>query len=246
MNALIIGKSGTGKTRSCQTLPGHKVGQIFDPGGERSIRLDLKQYDPGDGPVLVKETVELDETTVQFINYAALPTQIQSGYALSMRYLQKKRQIDLAIADANPIFDSPDINSIFVDGLTGMGQAVHAAVFQSGPKNTFEAWNQAMEKVLEYYEVGCGRYDKHFILLAHVQTEKDELEGTIKQEPLIFGKKLPGNLIRIFDTVFLSVYLDEKYMWVTRPTAQCDFLGTRMRDDLPEIIPQDFRLLLEG
>ena len=76
--------------------------------------------------------------------------------------------------------------------------------------------------------------------------EKDELSGRIKEGPLVFGKALPGRLIALFDSRFQSAFSGDTYFWLTKPTPLMATIGSRLYDDLPERITQDYEALFNG
>jgi hypothetical protein len=88
--------------------------------------------------------------------------------------------------------------------------------------------------------------NKLFILMCHVSTDKDELTGRVKEQPLVYGKRLPDELLALFSNVFRTGHKLGKYLWYTRPQPLFQSIGSRLYDNMPEIIEQDFDALLTG
>lgn len=245
---LILGESGTGKTRSLTTLPGSLFVAEFDPSGERSIRRELKYYDPGDADKIIED--ELTEKQAAIIRYLSISKSITKNFRLDDRWLGQKRIMDLFILDVNQLLTGDNsIRNIAVDPLTGLSRIAKGACFATaGTKGpTFKDWDLFAEKVLEVVEVSQGYEAKNFILTAHIQTEKDAITEAIKESPYADGKKIPKTLIQAFDIVYQAMYRGGEYVWRTKPTETMQSIRNRLidGDELGEYIPQDFGKLLD-
>jgi hypothetical protein len=97
---------------------------------------------------------------------------------------------------------------------------------------------------------GIGK--KTLVMLAHFQTERDEITGRGRQVPQVWGKSLPQDILKWFSTIFQTVTNPDGkggtiYNWRTKPEGLVESLGGRppFADNLPVIIPQDFKALFE-
>ncbi len=245
---LILGQSGTGKTRSLTTLPGTLVVSEFDPSGERSIRRSLRYFEPGDAD----QIAELDDFTdkdAAVIRYLSIAKIVTKDYKLDAKYLNHKRMLDLYILDTNVLITKADnIQNIACDPLTGLSKVAKGAIFAgAGTKGpTFRDWDLFAEKVLEICEVCQGYESKNFIMTAHLQTEKDAITEAIIQTPYAEGQKISRTIMQAFDVVYLAVYRDGQYVWRTKPTETLQSIRNRLidGDDVPDYIPQNFTDLL--
>lgn len=96
-------------------------------------------------------------------------------------------------------------------------------------------------------------FGKNFVMTAHLQSETDQVTGRGRVVPQVWGKDLPSDIPKKFSEVFQTQTMSNPktsggvdYMWLTKPDGFVNFLGSRLRDDLPRIIPQDFAKLAEG
>ena len=244
---LILGGSGTGKTRSLSTVPGTLHVAEFDPSGERSIRRQFKYFEPGDADQIVD--AELTDKDASIIRYLSIAKTITKEYRLSARQLMQKRMLDLFILDTNMLLTGENnIRNIAVDPLTGLSRVAKGAIWASaGAKGaTWRDWDLFAEKILEIVEVSQGYDQKNFILTAHLQTEQDGITEAIKETPYADGQKIPRTITQAFDIVYQSMYRDGNYVWRTKPTETLQSIRNRLIDgnDLPEYIDQDFTKLL--
>lgn len=259
---LILGESGTGKTRSLTTLPGNLFVAEFDPSGERSIRRRLHYYEPGDANKIAdnepgtdakgnKLEDGLSSTEAAIIRYLSISKTITKNFRLDDRWLGQKRIMDLFILDVNLLLTGDNnIQNVVVDPLTGLSRIAKGACFATaGTKGpTFKDWDLFAEKVLEIAEVSQGYEAKNFVLTAHIQTEKDAITEAIKESPYADGKKIPRTLMQAFDVIYQAMYRDGKYVWRTKPTETLQSIRNRLvdGDELPEYIDQDFSKLLSA
>lgn len=246
---LILGESGTGKTRSLTTLPGTLAVAEFDPSGERSIRRELRYIDPGDANTIDEMDPPLADTDAAIFRYLSINTTIGKDFRMDNRWMNYNRMYTLYLLDMNYLLvNSKTVKNVVCDPLTGLSRVAKGACFaNAGTKGpTFKDWDLFAEKCLEIIEVSQSVEEKNFIMTAHIQTEKDEITGAIKETPFADGKKLPRTIMQLFDVVYLAVYKDGEYLWRTRPTEMMQSIRNRLVDqeDVPEYIEQDFGKLL--
>lgn len=244
---LIIGVSGTGKSRALGTLPGNLWVAELDPSGERSIRRKPHYFEPGSAEQVAE--AELSQSDVAVTRYLSIQKIITKEYRLDSKQLQQKRMLDLLILDTNVLLTKADnIQNIAIDPLTGLARIAKGAIFsQAGPKGaSFRDWDLFAEKILEICEVCQGYEAKNFILTAHISTEKDAITESIREVPYAEGQKISRTIMQAFDIVYQAVYRDGQYQWRTKPTETMQSIRNRLidGDDLPDYIPQDFGELL--
>lgn len=246
-NAIIIGSPKTGKTRSLDTLPPRRVLFSFDPHGWSALRQPFTLSLPGDfntGLFLVND----EERPTVVIDYAAAQRQVSEGMERAARSFNSGQIYRLFVRDLNAAMTEPTVTSIAIDGLTGMSNVILEAVMALNKRtksNTQADYGDAIEKIAEIVGIAAGN-DKNFVLLCHVQMEKDELSGRIKETPLVYGKALPNRLMALFDSVFQAGFSGDQFYWGTKPTPLMQSIGSRLYDDLPDCITQDFGQLFTG
>jgi hypothetical protein len=79
---------------------------------------------------------------------------------------------------------------------------------------------------------------------AHERAQTAENGGVIGIDPLFTGEQYAASIGKVFSVVLYSQVKGDKYIWRTRPQALVKMGGSRMRDDLPTEIPQDYSLVL--
>jgi len=244
MNVAIIGDSKTGKTYSLNTLVGCTVIFNLDPGGYNSLRRNYDRIEPGTLEATLKE--QHPECIV--IDYCATiaPT-ISDTPGRSGRRAPAEKAYKALIADINVAIMADSVANLVVDGLTGLGELVLNAILalNKRDKAIYEDWGQAIDKLLEIVSV-CASACSTFVMLCHLQTDKDEITGRIKETPLVYGKQLPNKLMALFDNVFAAGYAGTSFFWVTKPQPLMQTIGSRQFDNLPERIHQNFADLFGG
>lgn len=199
LNALLYGDSGTGKTRSLQTLA--SLGKVFvfctDEGGMTTLR-GLPDID--------------------FVYIDSIPT-----YEEALKEFETNRISDYASVACDSLTTISELLMDHVIRLSGRAPASHFAKRPPGAKpgqgillgpNQQDYGNQMtlIQKFISY----MIKLPLHVVFTAHVELNKDELSGRIKGEPMVTGK-LKGRLPLLFDEVYLSCRQSGKYYFRTRP-----------------------------
>lgn len=243
MNICIVGPPKTGKTRSLDTLKGKTVILSSDPDGYEALRRPFKLAEPGSAAALCA-LLSAQECVV--VDYCAIQRQVSSPMTREARAPHGSAQWRLFVPDVNAALQCPDCENIVIDGLTGLSDMVLNAVVvlnKAVNKNNLQAhYGDAIEKIKEIVGVCCASA-KNFVLLAHTALEKDELSGRLVERPLVYGRKLPDELLAMFSTVFRTNVRDKDYGWLTSPTGLMETIGSRSTDALPARIAQDYAVV---
>lgn len=244
MNVMIVGDAKLGKSYSIATLRGCTVVCNLDPGGYTSIRRSVTLAAPGTLELVLRQPHE-DIIVVDYC-MAATPA-ITVSPDRKERHSPGEETYRRLIADINTAIANVDVVNLVIDGLTGLGDVVLNAVLalNKRAKPVYEDWGQSIDKLNEIVSV-CAANRPAFVLLCHIQTDKDEITGRVKESPLVYGKQLPNKLMALFDNVFAAGYSNGRYYWVTRPQPLMPTIGSRAYDDLPERIQQNFSDLFTG
>lgn len=142
---------------------------------------------------------------------------------------------------------------VAVDSLTGLQYNLIDYIVclrgatKSGWMGTDEdVYGKAIEKMKEIIDSFVSlKFD--FILTAHIETEKDAVTGKVLEQPLIYGRKLPGLILSKMDDIYYA-YSDFSsgnlsYWWGTQPQMLLKIIGQRNFDNLPVRVPPDFERL---
>jgi hypothetical protein len=240
----IIGESATGKSYSINSLKCSRVIFNLDPKGYEAYRFDYHDLAPSqlafEGNAILADptaNIVIDYSTT-FSSISPTVTVAQTGFENMFRNF---------VTDANAVPHLPSSTAIVLDGLTGMSRLVLTTVcaLNRRAKPIFEDWGQTISKITEIVQAFVSM-NKLFIMITHVQTDKDEITGRVKEQPLIYGRRLPEELLALFSTKFRTGASKGKFFWYTNPQPLFASIGSRCFDNLPEMIEQNFDSFLLG
>ena len=252
---LIIGPPITGKTRSLGTLPGRTILFNWELEGYLALRVpyvvckSLRDFWK-EGRELKQTTPGVRPTEVIVVDYLVRP-----GSISEMKEVQLDRNHFLNfIKDANSLPEHlEEFDYIGADSLGPFATEALDFIIALNGRNTpqIQDYRDAIKKIMEvlFRIQGLG---KPLIMLAHFQTERDEISGKGRQVPQVWGKDLPQNVLKWFSTILQSIAIPDgkggtSYLWKTKPEGLVESLGGRppFADNLPATIPQDFKALFE-
>ncbi len=102
-----------------------------------------------------------------------------------------------------------------IDGLTGLSRLSRAMTVGYKPIPTQPDWGVMQENVDRLiYKIVMDLFC-HFVLIGHVEPEKDEVSGGVKLYPSTLGRKLGPKLPSYFDDVLYSMRLGTDFLWST-------------------------------
>jgi hypothetical protein len=271
---LLVGSPGSGKTVSAETLEGATVYFSFDPNGWLSLERTpctpetrrmvmegkLKQRTPKKlkfAPTLrgwlADPNNHLERDEILILDYEAKTNKIQTGLTTDWQsdiFIESSTDINL-IAEGKAA--GRGISHGWFDSLTGWQWAVLEAIvrFRGPTKSGYtgtdqDTYGKAIEKIREIVDT-CCHLPIDFIFTAHIQTDKDDLIGRIKEELSIYGKKLPELIASMIDDIYLSSVdmsgVNPQYKWSAHPTDFFKALRTRSFDNLPRVFDANFQKL---
>lgn len=273
-SVLLIGPPGSGKTVALETLPGGVVDFNFDPGGWRSLdrppitseeralivagkkrgRLPKKiLHSPTLREWLAVKENHLNPDEILVLDYEARLNTIQIGKSVAFdNKIFMESATDINELD-KPISQGRGICHIALDSLTWLQWCVLEAIVlfrgptQSGYMGTDQdVYGKAIEKMKEIIDT-CCHLPFDFILTSHIQSDKDDVTGKIKEEISIYGKKLPELIASMIDDIY---YCQEdmssgsaKYVWSAHSQGFLKAMRTRNFDNLPLTFEANFSKL---
>lgn len=174
---LLLGFSGSGKTRFIGTMPSPYIAD-FDDNLNSLIGHDV-EFDPFH--------MNMDDS--------------RKAYADFKKVLSEWRK-------------EPKRGTFCVDSLSRYADAILAWALKENGKNVGGQMTQAdWGKAIAEVKLSLGQITTlpcHVVVTAHYQAEKDEMLGSLRYEPLIFGKSLPGLLPTYFDEVWRMAVIPPK------------------------------------
>jgi hypothetical protein len=273
-SGLLIGPPGSGKTVALETLPCGTVDLSFDPGGWKSLErtpISMEERElintgkkSGRQPkkllfaktlrqwLSIKEN-KLARDEILVIDYDPKVKSIQIGkspFYDSSIFMESAADINEL---EKPIAQNRGICHVCMDSLTWLQWATLEAIVtfrgptQSGYMGTDQdVYGKAIEKMKEIIDTGC-HLPFDFILTAHIQSDKDDVTGKIKEEISIYGKKLPELIASMIDDIY---YCQEdmssgkpKYLWSAHSQGFLKAMRTRSFDNLPLTFEANFTKL---
>ena len=104
---------------------------------------------------------------------------------------------------------------LVIDSLSGLSRASLNAVVGGRPTASQPDWGIAMTQVERLITMLCEGCKCHFVLLAHVEREVDEVQGGVKIMVSTLGKKLAPKFPQLFSDVIMATRQGEKWFWDT-------------------------------
>lgn len=124
--------------------------------------------------------------------------------------------------------------AIVLDGLTGVGIMAMGLVVGSKPVRHQGDWGIAMQLVENIIQKLCTDTQAHFVLIAHIERETDEVLGGSKIMAATLGRKLAPRIPRFFSDVVLADKSGTRFTWSTAAVgADLKARNLRLADGLP-------------
>lgn len=228
---LLMGQPGGGKTYSLASLlkAGMEVFVIFTEQGkeslleaciEQGIPMDNLHWtrvaagSPGFG-ALKKIAKTINRTTQK---------DMQSEKGIDqMKYQQ---MIDL-IGHCENFVDQHGVSYgnatewgnnrvLAIDGLSGINTMCMDLVVGAKPVKTIADWGIAMDAEMRFINQCANSLTAMFVLVAHLELNKDEVEGKIYKYPKVLGNKNTYDFGKHFSDVILATDEGDKFKWSTQ------------------------------
>jgi len=225
LNVLLVGASGSGKTHSIRTLvdAGLEVFVLFtEPGMEvladiPSDKLHWKYIPPAspDFADMISSAEKINTMTIKMLS--DLPDINKRKYT---------EFVDVLIALSNFKDDrtgqeygavdswGPD-RVLVVDSLTGLSLSAMNLVTGSKPVKNLADWGIAIDNLERLITKLCVDTRCHFVLIAHLERETDEVTGGTTLMASTLGRKLAPKLPRFFSDVIHVKCTAGKFEWST-------------------------------
>lgn len=233
-NVLVMGPAGTGKTHSVGTLaesdPNLQVFYLALESGMESLNgyfTDRKKPIPDN---LHWHVLPAPKASFSELLYSAKQVNTMSLDALAKMQDPNRGKYNRFIQLLETLNDFPDDRTgrkfgavdswgtdkaLVIDGQTGINLAAMSLVVGGKPVRSQSDWGIAqdqVEKLLRNLTDGCRC---HFVLLAHVERETDQVLGGTKLFISTLGKALTPKIAPMFSDVILTVREGTKWTWDT-------------------------------
>lgn len=230
---LLMGQPGSGKTLSLATLLelGLEVFVIFTEQGRESLLEGVEYYG------LEAQRSKLHWTTIKagspgFGNLAKtakeLNTKDQSALQGAKGVGQK--HYDQMVKLINACGDFTDQHGenfgdasewgndrvLVIDGLSGINVMAMDLVVGAKPVKTQADWGIAMDAQMRFIQQCVNGLTCGFVLVSHLEINKDEVEGKMYRYPRLLGNKNTYDFGKYFSDVILAEDKGDKYVWSTQ------------------------------
>lgn len=229
-NIMLVGPVGTGKTYSTHTFL------------EAEKELFILSTEPGIDTILAEwKKIDVDMSKIHYAKIMPASTDwdthIQNAERtnlLTMEQLQKtqavnkdeyKQFIDVwrTLADFTdqhgenfgPVDDWDDSRVLILDGLSGLSRMSMQLVVGAKPIKTQPEWGCAMGNLQNLIEKLCDDTKCSFVLIAHVERQKDEISGGTHLTISTLGNKLAPELVKLPDEIIYTSREGDKFKWST-------------------------------
>lgn len=259
VNVCIMGPAGTGKTYSIGTLVDQGL-EVFYLGLESGLESLLGYYKDNGKPIPPNLHWHMQAAPkASFLELMDSADKINKLNLESLAKMQdpnrgKYNQFYEILGTLNNFKDDRTGESfgavdewdtsrcLVIDGLTGLGRAAMSLVIGGKPVKSQSDWGIAQDQVEKLLRMICDNSKCHFILIAHIERETDQVLGGVKIMVSTLGAKLAPKIPAIFSDVILCGRSGTSWTWDTA-NVQAD-LKTR---NLPVAanIPQNFKQIIE-
>lgn len=254
---LLEGPGGVGKTYSIATLveAGLEVfyygleggldpliGYWTDLGKPVPANLHWQQLDMVDFSLesMIESAEMVNRMSFQSLTQMVDPNKAQYNQMISfLRGLHDFKDQRTGTLYGDVTKWGPD-KCLVVDALTGINTAAISLVCGTKPVKSPGDWGVAMDQVERLIKklTGCRC---HFVLIAHIERETDEVMGGTKVTVGTLGRKLAPKLPPMFSDVILAVREGTKFTWSTANSlADLKARNLPYRDGMPP----DFRPII--
>jgi broad-specificity NMP kinase len=104
---------------------------------------------------------------------------------------------------------------LVIDGLSGINTMCMDLVVGAKPVKTIADWGIAMDAEMRFINQCVNSLTAMFVLVAHLELNKDEVEGRIYKYPKVLGNKNTYDFGKHFSDVVLATDEGSKFSWST-------------------------------
>lgn len=223
IKALILGDSGSGKTYLMASLIEAGI-EVFHLGLEparatiaKAIKdklktspgLDFSKYHYLDLPALQVSFKSMNDTATKLntLSFKAI-CDLEGLNRDQTRTFTKLLDILSNYKEGDVSYGSVDKwdnnRAIVVDSLSALNIMAKTLIAGQNPALSPSQWNMAQDTVRTLLNKLCFDCNCHVFVLGHLEPEKDEVSGMVKNMPSTLGKKLGPELGRYFDEVVVT------------------------------------------
>lgn len=231
-NVMLMGPSGTGKTYSIKTLAatGLETFCLFlEPGLESLIGAYT------DNDEKIPDNLHWHYLQPKTLGFKTLQTAADQIGKFDLAGLAKVKDMDRS--KNNQVFAMYSVLNDFEDQRTGkkygpIDQLTNGAVvvidslsmlnkvfmdmvIGAKPVKDMSDWGVAQQALMNFIHKLTSGCICHFVLIAHIERETDQVLGGIKLLPSVLGKAITSQIVQPFSDVILTVRQNTDWTWDT-------------------------------
>lgn len=257
VNVMLMGPSGTGKTHAIGTIAeAYPDLEVFYLGLEPGMETLLGYYKTKGKPLppnLHWHYLEAAKASFKDMLEGAKRVNTMSLETLAKTNDPNRSKHNRFIKLLEVLNDFPDDRTgkkfgcadewgpnriLVIDGMAGLARMAMSLVVGNKPVKNISDWGIAQDQIEKVINLWTDACKCHFILIAHVEREKDEVLGGIKLMVSTLGNKLAPKLPAMFSDVVLAVREGSKFTWDTA-NSQADVKTRNLA--IAAGLPPDFK-----
>lgn len=232
VNVLLIGPSGTGKTHSIGTLVDAGI-EVFYIALENGLESLLGYYT--DRGLPIPENLHWHTVKAPTAGFAEMISGAKNVNVMSLEALSKMQDTNRAkynqfvsLLEAlnnfkddrtgkefGPVDSWDTTRAVVIDGMAGVNRCAMSLVVGGKPVRNQADWQVAQNITENLLRKLCDDVKAHFIILAHVERETDQVLGGVKLMVASLGRALAPKIPAMFSDVILAVRTADKWTWDT-------------------------------
>jgi len=239
VNVIVMGESGTGKTTALHTIvdlkkedgsPRYEVFyQGLEPGMESLVGYYTRagkplppnlhwNYTPmtvGDLESIIDAAEKINTWNLEMLAKQQDPN--KATYNMAIKFLKNLNGFidERTGTNFGRVLDWDASRVLCLDGLTGLSRAAMSMVVGGKPVRSQSDWGIAMDQVEKYLLYLTDSCRCHFVALAHIEREVDQVVGGTKITVGTLGQKLAPKIPPMFSDVIMAVRDGTAWTWDT-------------------------------
>jgi len=232
VNVMLMGPAGTGKTHSIGTLVDQGI-EVFYVGLEPGLESLLGYYTDRGLPIppnlhwhtvaaptasfteMIDNANKINQFSLESLAKMADPNKGKHNQFVTLLNALNDFTDDRTKQKFGAVNSWSTDRALVIDGLTGMCRCAMSLVVGGKAVKSQSDWGIAQDTVEKLVRMLCDNCRCHFVLLAHVERETDQILGGVKLMPSALGKALPPKLPPMFSDAILTVREGSAWKWDT-------------------------------
>ncbi len=234
-NTLVLGAAGTGKTHVTMTLADNGITPCYlftEPGMEvvakllypkenhRAHSMYLPPATP-DFSSMIESAKKINTMSFEMLTKMSDMGGKATNYNQFITLLTglNNYTCDVCGEVLGPVDAWGTDRALIADSMSGLNIMAMDLVVGSKPVKAPGEWQVAMDNLSRLIQKLCLDTTCHFVLTAHLEPERDEVTGSIKNMASTLGRKLAPVIPRFFSDVVQCKRTENKFVWSTNEAS---------------------------